>query len=185
MSAAVGRIQQGSVGNRCTTNIRKDLVDGEKSRPESDFVHPGIFIWDTRLLVFRSTNRVIRWEESIFCMSCMSSNYHLHYQGISRITSPTLAVNESGSNWFSTCQREDCQPPPNSCFQTTSVHAFPTVTTCVSCEDPDAVRILGTADVSEGVESWLRTSFTRPIRNDASIAEAISIYISRKGVGET
>ena len=89
------------MATRSITDVRKDLIKREKSRPKSDFVLPGIFIRYAGLLVLRATNGVVWWEEFEFCESGISSSYHSYFQTVIRITSPTLAINESGSNWFS------------------------------------------------------------------------------------
>ena len=166
---------------RSTTDIRKYFIDRKESRPESDLSLPSIFVWNAGLLILRSDNRMVRWEERKFCKSRMNSMYHPHHQVILRITSPTLAVNESGSNWFSTCKLQHRQPSSNSGLQNRSRFTFPTVTMCVACEDPDAVTILGAADACEGVESWLRTTPASPIRNKESTAEAILFHMHSKG----
>ena len=104
MLAAVDRLQQGSVVTRRITDIREDLVDREKARPEPDLILSSIFIRDAGLLVFCSTDGVVWWEEFKLCRYGISLNYYPHCLAILRITSPTLAVNESGLNWFSTCK---------------------------------------------------------------------------------
>lgn len=64
------------------------------------------------------------------------------------------------------------------------MRTFPTVTMCVACEDPDAVTILGTTDAGEGVDSWPKTTFARPVRNKESIAEAILFYLVPDNAGK-
>ena len=181
MWVAVDRCQQGSVVTRSTTHIGKDFVHRKESRPESDLFLPSIFVWNAGLLIFRSTNRMVRWEECKFCKSRMNNMYHPHHQVILRITSPTLAVNESGSNWFSTCKKQHRQPSSDSGLQNRNRFTFPTVTICVACEDPDAVTILGAADACEGVESWLRTTPASPIRNKGSTAKTILFHVHPEG----
>lgn len=55
---------------------------------------------------------------------------------------------------------------------------------CVACDDPDAVTILGTADASEGVGSWPRTTFARPIRNKEITAEVILFDVDPNNAGK-
>ena len=57
------QFQQGSVVTWSTTDVGKDLIEWEKARPETDFILASIFIRNAGLLVLRSTNRVVRWEE--------------------------------------------------------------------------------------------------------------------------
>lgn len=64
------------------------------------------------------------------------------------------------------------------------MRTFPTVTMCVACGDPDAVTTLGTTDAGEGVGSWPKTTFARPMRNKESTAEAILFYIDPNNAGK-
>ena len=98
MLVAVDRTQRRNVVTWSITDGRKDLIEREKSRPEPDFVDPSVFIRYAGLLVLRSTNGMVWWEKFKFCKSGMSRSYHFQYQTILRMMSPTLAVNESGSN---------------------------------------------------------------------------------------
>lgn len=55
---------------------------------------------------------------------------------------------------------------------------------CVACGDPDAVTTLGTTDAGEGVGSWPKTTFARPMRNKESTAKAILFYIDPNNAGK-
>ena len=63
-------------GIRSITDVGEDLIEGEKARPEPDFVYPGILVRDARLLILCSTDGVVGGEEFKLCNADVSnSNY--------------------------------------------------------------------------------------------------------------